>query len=102
MTTCTMSTITEIKQAHTEFGLVDAKGRKMGAWVTTETRLATESNTNSGQIIEPGVWFSVNMCASRDGKGYGVSGGTQYFRTEEERAKYIEKRMKAMRSKAAK
>lgn len=102
MTTCAMSTITAREETHTAFGLVDAKGRKMGAWVTTETRLATENNTNSGQIIEPGVWFTVSMCASRDGAGYGVTGGTQYFRTEDERAKYIEKRMKGMRTKAAK
>lgn len=100
MGTCTVTT-TDNQQAHTEFGLVDAKGRKMGAWVFTDTRTAVENGTNSGYVIDPGIWHCVSMCASRDGESYGVSGGTKFFRTEEERAKYIEKRMKVMRTKAA-
>lgn len=102
MITCEITSITKVESTHTYFNLVDPKGRKMGAWVSTETILATENHANTGRIIEPGVWFSVQMCASRNGAGYGVTGGTKYFRSEEERAKYIEKRMKVMRTKAAK
>lgn len=100
MTTCNVTT-SNCDQVHIAFeGLTDAKGRKLGAWVTTSTRTAVENNTNSGYVIDPGVWFAVNMCGSRDGVSYGVTGGTKLFRTEDERAAYIAKRIKTMRSKA--
>lgn len=96
-------------EAHT-FGLYDKEGREMGAAVTTydvsiEHYDAGNSHMDVASYVgvgTPGFYPVSYICTTRDGRSYGALQKSKIFLTEEERAKYISKRLSEMRKRAAK
>jgi|ERR1041385_146649 hypothetical protein len=98
-----------VKQEHqathqVAFHIKDAKGRWMGCKVftgTLETAAAPEK-MGAYYLLEPGFYFTAYVQATRDGKLYGASQPSHQFKTVEERADWIAKRVESGRKAAEK
>ena len=92
-----------------DFGVVDSKGRAIGAFVTLAPFTVTR-NLNPGQWWTPGEeadlgdWYEVRPQATRDGQKFGAIAVAARFqvRTLAEAAPRIEKYLAAARKRAAK
>lgn len=98
MAYCKINHLTERSYESIAFNAVDAKGRKMGAEVMTNTREAVEGEGPC--VIEPGIWFVAVVQATKDGEEWGASQGAKFFRTEVERQAFIDRRVSDMRKKS--
>lgn len=91
------------------FGFKDAKGREIGAIVTTWNR--TYRAWDEGRDSKYGFYIGleagrlyriVTVHASRDGKTFGACQPRRHFNTDEEAAAYVAKYLKDARQRAAK
>lgn len=98
-----------------DFGVVDAKGRKLGATVTyTEVEytewtaaqyaeLQAKKYGSLGSAKAPGTYaFCIRVQATRNGEAFGATQSTQEFATEAERFAAVEKYLKGAQKRAAK
>jgi hypothetical protein len=75
---------------HADFGVTDAKGRKVGASIKMHTLDITDDKRNStnGIVAEPhnfGTWYCYSIQSTRNGKDFGASAKTSKFRSRTER-----------------
>ena len=86
------------------FGVLDKRGRQIGAVIYTieETFTATDSARGAVWCVEPGTWFAWWPQATRDGVKYGALQGRRRFRTAEERDADIERYLADARKRASK
>src|SRR5436190_22932661 len=84
----------ETSQAvHHNFEVKDNKGREIGVVVTTYEVDFLPTDKDYGYLQPAGHYLAANVHVSRDGKTYGSSQRTEYFKTEEERTSYTQKRV---------
>lgn len=88
-----------------DFGFTDKKGRYVGANIILGTMIAVEQDDDTswsnhdykGVANKPGEYSMVYIHGTRNGERFGPLQRTHYFLTDEDRDKYIEKRIKAMK-----
>lgn len=71
---------------HTSFGLVDGKGRELGARTLIHAltvELGPIAEWHSAMTLAPGLYFSVWVHVTRDAQPYGASPRTHYLGTIE-------------------
>jgi hypothetical protein len=84
-------------------GAFDAKGRECGMVIQLLTVTvgagapAADAPDQLETFVEPGRWLAANVQTARDGKPYGASQRSRYFRSEAERASYIRARVEQAR-----
>lgn len=89
---------------HVDFGMTDERGRAVGFVVhrwTLETTPAPAGQV-SGGLREPGTWFVVGTCPTRNGKEFGASTRLGEYRTADERDREAARRTEAARKRYAK
>lgn len=89
---------TEVESVTHEGMNVDAKGRAHGLILKTfeVDFVEVQVDAKSFYSIKPGHYFAASMQSSKDGKAFGASQKTQYFKTREERTAEIIKRLGSM------
>lgn len=95
-------TALEVEQRN--FGILDSKGREIGAWITIfeiDFEPAIESHQGYYQVA-PGHYFASRTQTTRDGVVYGPSQPMHFSSTVEERAARIAKYLAKARQRAAK
>ena len=100
-------TDTNIVKTHHNFGIKDAKGREIGAKITTflVTRTMRDNQEDSWYICDPkklGTHIAYRAQATRDGKSFGASQYENWCATEEERNQKIEKYLADAKKRASK
>lgn len=87
-----------------DFGLVDARGRAIGAEVYTAivTFTALPETATSGYCAAPGTYFALCIQVTRNGRHYGAGQPYRYFATEAERAHATAASLAASRRRAEK
>jgi len=88
-----------------DFGMVDSKGRRIGARVHTyeETYEDLPAGSNTGWYSQPaGHYFGMTVSATRNGQHFGATQSAQYFATEALRDAAALKYLTAARKRAAK
>lgn len=80
---------------HVDFGLVDSKGRKIGANIYTATLeyipfVEGEHSRWAAISIAAGVYFTFRPQITKNGKEFGASQDRRYFNTEAECKQAIE------------
>lgn len=94
---------TDSALAFYDFGVVDSKGRKVGARVLTSIHTFVEDSTVHGAWSQaPGTYFAFCTGGARNGEGFGVSGPWHYFTTDTARAEAIQTALKAAKARALK
>ncbi len=68
-----------------DFGMIDAKGRRVGATVYIATHIYTPSDNNWGHAVDPGTYYAFRPTATRDGASFGAVQASRLFTTTEER-----------------
>jgi hypothetical protein len=79
---------TTIEKNQVDFGIVDSRGRKIGACVSTFERtmeFVPEDHNGCYHLVAPGSYFMLRTQATRNGVAYGATQSSRYFKTEEER-----------------
>ncbi len=86
-----------------DFGVTDAKGRKVGAivWTAVEEYVPATDDRFTWNT-KPGTYFTATPHASRNGYIFGATQATYHFETEAERAAWIAKYLKAAERRAIK
>lgn len=81
-------------------GIVDEKGRQVGAIVVINTRTysGTPEDPRYGYDFEPGDYIYVEVQAARDGIKYGASHTGKSFKTKAEAINYYRGQVDAMRT----
>jgi len=90
---------------HRDFGVVDARGRKVGAVIYRYTLTIAElpvDDWDSGLARRSllGTWYAVTGRATRDGEEFGSGHPERLFATEAEREAYIAKHLAGARKRA--
>jgi hypothetical protein len=79
------------------FNATDARGRQHGVDIEKRECVFTDAGHceygRGAYSIEVGHYFTLHMMGTRDGVKFGPMQPTKYFKTEEERELYIEKRL---------
>lgn len=109
-TAVVIATETARVSKHHDFEIKDAKGRTIGAFVTTwhrdyAPRTAEHSSyyPNADGMIKPGVRYRmVQVHASRNGTSYGASQSAQLFESDEAAAAYVAKYLEKAKKRALK
>lgn len=89
---------------HVDFGIVDGRGRKIGAIVTTYRQDRVPfAGSNSGLAPDSiGIgWFALDVHAARNGVRFGAVQSTRYFESATARDSAIERYLAAARKRAA-
>lgn len=88
---------------HVDFKLLDSRGRKIGATVTTYRKdrvpVAGSHSLLAPDSIGTG-WFVLDVQATRDGVGFGASQSTRYFESATARDSAIDRYLAAARKRA--
>jgi hypothetical protein len=92
------------------FGLFDRLGREIGVVARVDAievrEVQPDERTSwfaaASGVDRAGIWFEVNVQATRNGKRYGASQPDAYFATREAAAAFIAKRIEASRKAAQK
>ena len=90
---------------HYDFGVSDAKGRALGAYVTRlefDYILAPEDARSWSPDCEPGHYFAYRPHAARGRAPFGASQSMVSFKTEAEREADIERYLAAAKKRAQK
>lgn len=96
---------------HVDFGVVDAKGRTLGAIVIKSESTVTIFDDEPhdarqwGAIRhrdDAGLWYRAKVQAAKNGASFGASQAGDYFRTEAERDAYVARRLADSRKAAEK
>lgn len=89
---------------HHDFGVVDKKGRKVGADVSFQVKTFVEipADSRSWNSTEPGTYFAWMGNATRDSGWFGACQDWRLCKTETERAEQVEKYLKAAKARAVK
>ena len=87
-----------------DFGIVDDKGRKVGAWIWTGqvAFYMDPEKTTSGYRREPGTYYFGRVHATRGGTPFGASQPERYFATERAQWKWKTKYLANAQKRAAK
>lgn len=85
-----------------DFGVVDTKGRAIGAHIRFQVREQVETTNGYGYEGVPGTYFCCYFSATRGGAPYGATQSWNYFTTEKERIVAVEKYLKGAASRAKK
>lgn len=82
----------------------DAKGRRIGAKITRSVieYVPVPEGQTWGNCREAGVYLCACVEATRDGQRYGASQTTMHFTSEDDRERFIAKRLIASAKAAAK
>lgn len=86
-----------------DFGVVDNKGRAVGALVyraTVEYAVDPAPSVWGGCTIDPGVWFTWCGMATRDGAGFGACQETHFCATPADREAQVMKYLKGASARA--
>ena len=105
MICCTFTYGEHAVSEHTAFGIVDAKGRELGA----HTRI-TPITVAFGPVreyfrfmaLEPGVYFEVDVHTTRDGKPFGASHAQPILTTLDDARREAAARVAGARNRYAK
>lgn len=87
-----------------DFGVLDRKGRSIGAtvWLREVGMAEGKSAHGSYYNMAPGHYFVMTVQATRAGVAYGACQQRQYFKTEAERDAAVEKYFREAAKRAAK
>jgi hypothetical protein len=92
----TITQRTEPVACHYAFGFLDSAGREYGmaslCWEVDVTEQVEKTGVYYTSFDAPGHYFAASTQATRDGKSYGASQDSRYFKTEEEREAYLVRR----------
>ena len=83
---------TEIRKTHVEFGVIDQRGREIGAniseWEVSMVPLP-EDHRGCYSTLAPGCYFALRTQATRNGLEYGATQSSRHFSTEAERIRAL-------------
>lgn len=86
------------------FGILDARGREIGARITVyrEDRVPVEGSAALLRPEQLGTgWFALDIHATRNGQDYGACQPTSYFKTAEARDEAVERYLTSAKKRAA-
>lgn len=89
---------------HHDFGVVDKKGRKVGADVSFQVKTYVEipADSRSWTSTAPGTYFAWLGNATRDSGWFGAGQNWNLCKTEAERIAQVEKYLKGAKTRALK
>lgn len=101
---CTEKITWTSTEVYHDFGVTDARGRKIGAVVTFSlVEFVEKTEDRSWGYRRPaGMYLALCTQATRNGKHYGATQDDQFFATEAEREEAAAKYLKSARARAVK